>query len=445
MKRDSRRIKGIFLLPLLAVAAYGIVFIFAVPPWQNPDEPTHFEYAQLLSGKADTTPLQAEIIVSMDRHNYWELVKVETPLVLPESFSLAPFLQGAPSQIRKNPPLYYFIAGLFLRPVTTLSLESRLYCLRFFSLLLTLATVVVIGLAIRELPGNPSVSLAFLAPAVLIPQFIMIGASVSVEPAVNLVGAVIFLLCMRMWFRGFSVSRAALIFSACLVGLVISYKLTALLLPAVICCIFSPGSISKHRHPARGLILLILLAAGYLLLTWFFPEAIAKLMTRLSMGLSGILGIVERGSEISRGYWAWFNTRVFESVWFRYGWMKYSLPGVYYNFLQVFCLVSLVGLATGCLRRPYFHRVRELFPSIIFAVSSLLALYLYWGATGGESSAQGRHLFLAAGPWGILFGTGYLGFFPRRSQGGAAIGLTVLFILLVGCCLFGYLIPEFRS
>ena len=34
---------------LVLVLARGTVFTFAIPPWQHPDEPTHFEHVRLIA------------------------------------------------------------------------------------------------------------------------------------------------------------------------------------------------------------------------------------------------------------------------------------------------------------------------------------------------------------------------------------------------------------
>jgi hypothetical protein len=87
-------LSGFALLARITVA-------LVLPPWQGPDEPKHFEYAGLLVEKrhelwserrlirhpGDISPeLQAAIIDSMARHDFWTYTNQRPPDRLPASF-----------------------------------------------------------------------------------------------------------------------------------------------------------------------------------------------------------------------------------------------------------------------------------------------------------------------------------------------------------------------
>ncbi|MDP2744483.1 MAG: hypothetical protein Q8P00_05395, partial [Dehalococcoidia bacterium] len=73
-ERDSKWLAVFLALALLRGVLYGVV----VPPWQHPDEPTHFEHARIIAETgglpaADyvSLPIRREIVASMVNHAFW--------------------------------------------------------------------------------------------------------------------------------------------------------------------------------------------------------------------------------------------------------------------------------------------------------------------------------------------------------------------------------------
>ena len=122
-----------FWLMLAAVAVVGCVWALLVPPWQAPDENSHFAYAQTLAehfrlpgatGKIFSTEQE----VALDRSNAEQTAA--QPAVKPE-WSAAAYRRwkreeqklgstargdgGGPVPSRSNPPLYYgYLAPAYL-------------------------------------------------------------------------------------------------------------------------------------------------------------------------------------------------------------------------------------------------------------------------------------------------------------------------------------------
>ncbi len=132
---------------LLAALAVGIASIIIIPPGSHPtrrpilNTPRSWLTAPPPGIPLPSPELQEKIISSLDRHGYWGYVGVERPPVLPTIFRETPFLAAAPSQIGKNPPLYYWIASRVLKSSPQLPREGRLYRLRVLSLFFSLLTI----------------------------------------------------------------------------------------------------------------------------------------------------------------------------------------------------------------------------------------------------------------------------------------------------------------
>ncbi len=321
----------ITLLVLVASAVFGLALVVIIPPWQSPDEPTHFEYAKVLAlGDPPWSPrsdpgLQEEIIGSLDRHNYWRYLRLEEPTPLPRTFRQTPFLSAAPSQIGKNPPLYYFLASLILRWPAARSLEFELYRLRLFSLFFTLLTVILVAGCAGEVFGrfSPLVPAA-TAVAAFIPQVLVIGTSVSPDPPINFIGAAVIYLVLRCRKNGFTPLRTALILCFLGLGLMINYK--GLILLAVLSVVLLLHFLPRRRRapaPVRaaggaGLVVLIL-AAGYAALVWHFPEVARVFIVRLNIFSSTLLDFLHGRTNFRPDYWSWFHGELFKSFWLKYG------------------------------------------------------------------------------------------------------------------------------
>jgi len=436
------------LIVLSAALILGIVYIYIIPPWQSPDEPTHFEYAKVLAqGAPPWAPqpshdLQKTIIVSLDRHDYWRYVGEDRPSPLPTTFRETPFLFFAPTQIGKNPPLYYLLASLVLRLSPPHSVEGELYRLRIISLIFSVLTVGTVWACAAEIFGRSSpICPAAAAITALLPQFIVIGTSVSPDPCINLFGAVAIYLVLRFQKRGFTFSRILFLLLWHGIGLLINYKFLILILalPGVALIHFS-----RHRTgtlPLEKLILwsgliVSMLILSYSGLVWYFPGTARIFVVRVNILYSTLAAFVTGRTYFPVGFWHWFNSELFKSFWMKYGWLKYELPPIFYLILKIATLAGLAGIALflgrWILRSDKLTSgAREgILTLLLYAAVTLGAYYLFWGIKGANTTTQGRHLFLVMPAWAILFVFGWCQFFPNRFQKKVSISLTTGFAIL---------------
>ncbi len=460
----ARKPQIICLLVLLGLGAVnGVCYIAVIPPWQSPDEPTHFEYARIL---ADGAPFyaprpdparQREIILSLDRHGYWEYVGKTPPRPLPVSFEGAPFLSSAPSQIGKNPPLYYLAASLVLKALPAPSLEGELYRLRFLSLVFSLLTVFLVYLIAREVSANafwfPLASAAFVA---FLPQFMVIGTSVSPDPMVNLFGAAIIYLVVLGRKYGLNRLRSVLLLFLFAGGLLVSYKFL-ILVPALLGSAFIYLLSRSRRSPSdcAGKLLAgcgvaaVLSVLAYCGLIWTFPAIARLFIVRLRLLYSTVSGCLLGKTFFPPGYWPWFNQELFKSFWLKYGWLKFELPPAFYLLWKIAAGVALAGIVLFLFRwllgksRLDLSGRGSLLTLLFYAAIALGTYYAFWGLKGANTTTQGRHLFLVIPAWSTLFVRGWLEVFPARWERGLSIGLILGFILLDLISLFGYIAPMF--
>ena len=157
----------------------GFLASLLIPPWQSPDEPTHFEYARGLQvGIVEPTPeVQQPIIESFYTFHFWQYRSVETPDERPESFAdLRPGLLL--NQTGKTPP-YYTLAAQVSGWTNDTTLQ--LYSMRWLSVLLSSLTIPLVYLVAREVLPPNRMPLALLAAAIVafLPMYSYMGASVN--------------------------------------------------------------------------------------------------------------------------------------------------------------------------------------------------------------------------------------------------------------------------
>lgn len=442
---------------LLLTAFLGTFYIVYIPPWQSPDECTHFEYVHVLSRGGDLFhprpdwELQKLIIRSMDRYGYWYHVGVEVPDPLPERFHRAPFAKNAFSQMHKNPPGYYLMASILLRLGNSQSLLARFYQLRILSLLFTLLTVVVAFSVAREAsPGRPLFYLSVAAFTASLPQFLVIGTSVSPDPLINLIGSLIIWGVFKSLHPGSKQHLPALVILFTAIGFMVSYKFF-MILPALS---FSLPLAIWIRSSARGCrfrLVVILLGEMVVVVVAYhlLPASLISLYAqRLKLLFYPLKDFLTGQTVLPPGYWQWFNRNLFESTWLKFGHLRYVLPGMIYRILSVVTLICAAGTVWTMIKvaigkKSELLKSNYLYVAVIFVLSVLGAYYCFWGIRYPVTTMQGRHFFIALPAGAILAVLGWGAFFPCRCRNLSylvfATGMSVFNLL----ALFGYIRPVY--
>lgn len=181
------------LILMILAAVVGLVFIFLIPPWQNGDEPGHFEYAWLAANRPGwpreddyDQDMRRELAASMIEHDFQNyptaiLLQTDQPIsiITPQTGDV---------------PLYYFLASLPLRLVRHTDIAFQLYLTRFVSFALFLGTVWLAAQSARLVfgPGYPA---AWMAPLFMI----CLATFVENMTSANNDAAAVFALSLFVW------------------------------------------------------------------------------------------------------------------------------------------------------------------------------------------------------------------------------------------------------
>jgi hypothetical protein len=369
-----------------------------------------------------------------------------------------PGVKTAWEQEGSQPPLYYLLVSPIARWIDTSDMAERLHynphaqpgdpylhanrnlvvhsdaedvpwqgttlavhLIRFASIAMGVATVIVIGALLREIaPERPDLAAGAMAIAAFTPMFVFITASVNNDNLVILLSTIALVLTAQILNERIRGSRAAeagkrrwLIRRAALamiIGLAALSKVSGLTLLAPAAIALSIVHLPKRewaRWVGSGLMLVagVVLIAGWwyarnyeLYGEWFGIETMADVAGRRSMTLLQLIPEFE-GFKIA--YWALFGAVNILTL---------PLAYVFYDALTVLATVGVVLYARRVWREGDRSR---LWPWLVLAVYVLTVFVGVVRWTSMTPASQGRLLFPAIGAISALIWLGWDAFAER--------------------------------
>jgi hypothetical protein len=395
---------------LVVYLVVGTLYVVYTPPWQVPDEPAHYNYVRALATSGQLP------IIEMGDYDQAYLNR----LVFDSKFS--PELSIEPLEYEDwQPPLYYGLAALVYG-----STGGSLLALRFFSLVLGAALVVMAFLIVRGLfPTYPSIALGTAAFVAFVPQHVAMMAGVNNDSLAELLLAAVMYSNFKFQFSNFK--RRVL--TGVLLGLGMITKLSFYIALPLVAWIAFSFQLSASRFQVSGLesrvsrftfyVSRLTLYASSL----FLPALLIALPWWLRnvnvYGWPDVMGLAQHNVVVegqpTTTWWiaqyGWpsflqrFFTFTFQSFWGQFGWMTVPLAPRYYLALGVLSVAALAGCVWAI-----WPRRRELFTDARFQLLGLwvgltLVMYLYYNL--GFVQHQGRYLFPALIPIGLAFSVGW--------------------------------------
>jgi 4-amino-4-deoxy-L-arabinose transferase-like glycosyltransferase len=394
----------------------GLTYMLITPPWQAPDETTHFQFMELLTQrslaeirsivltKADNEYMKLEqnILESMKKHRAWEYVGLPTPDPLPGGFWITPFFLGSTPKINR-PPLYYLMGATILKLINPKGLETRLYVARLYSFMLSLGTVILsylIGYLVFKDEMYALMTGAFVS---FLPQFMVIGTSVNSDNLVNLLGSA-FLLYAVFLLTDKKRDWHLILIPFFFLSFFISGKPGAILVPIGIFLFAFQVLTERSKESIFFLILSLLI----LILAIIFVENIipGTILKAYSTSRTALLTFRSNWSTDVRIH-HFFLLILFKSFWFVGGWMAVHWNRWIYTGIGILSIFSMLGLLitimdrSGKKKENFSPPISILFPLAFSLLSALCTCLFYYGFVKG-TFAQGRYLFVVLPAFGIF-------------------------------------------
>ncbi len=295
MDKDKRSL----VVVIFAAMVMGLVYVFAMPPWQHYDEPQHFEYAWWIAEKG-RLPKPADVDLTMRRNVAASMVEYHFYDNLPYQPDLSntqnPILIGPAPQLT-NPPFYYLLASLPMKLLPPEAVLQQLYAARLVSWLLYLLSLLAIwGLSVEVAPSAHWLHFLLPLSVAFLPGYLDIMTAVNNDVGAITLASFCLWGCARLMRRGFCwyallgmLLSAALIFwtkeTAYFMILVTGVTLWLLVWP------------SAWRWIARLALVIASLAAFFILISWddaayWYRSSAQAASTRLASPQAAVGGAV---------------------------------------------------------------------------------------------------------------------------------------------------------
>ena len=444
---------------------YCIVLLFVfrmalanaiVPPWQNPDETTHFAFTRMLvldaggmeQGVARAV-VQSEILESMAEHGWWDAYNKQVPSPFPTSFDEVPEHLNLGSSPEFD--FYYRMASAFLLATGTSSLMSQYTVLRLLSSVLAVATLWCVWAGTTRLMGD-EVGIGAAALLALHPQFALIGLGVAPDVLVNLCGAVVWWQAARLITDGTITLSLACMFVATSVGVLskrafVPWFLVTPLLGSVGVAMRTEWD-TIWRRPSRqqfwSASVIVAILVGVALVS---QERLLQTISAVWSSRTPVVCDFGCGSDWGELPWFWygfdqletgvdlasttepgsfvpFTLGLLDTAWLAGGWLRFMGPSAWYMVVRGLVLLAALGLLIAC--GAYAgHRRREIWLAAVVVGVQVGAVYfdVYDRGVG----PQGRYLFPAIGPAVALMWVGLLSPWPPRMK--PSVGATVIALM----------------
>jgi 4-amino-4-deoxy-L-arabinose transferase-like glycosyltransferase len=451
---------------LAAALGCGLLYMFAVPPWQHPDEPTHFEHIRLIAeaGRLPdenevSLPLRWEIARSMLAHNFWGYTGSPEPVLDDESLSK---VGVSPIGIYTftQPRLYYAVAAAWLWPWLGQPVEIQLYAVRFLSVLLNLIIVACGYLTARLVfPRQPVLAAAVAGFLVFEPELTDIMSAANNDALANALSAVFFLAVAVLYFRGRRWLALAAAVVALAAGLLTKTTAVIPLISAPLAMLCYPWRRRTALIMYGALALLAVAGLGLAALLYFGPASLQR----------EVLAAVGKYFRVQvTDTWALFvnSTRtvslrstarvVFGSFWAAFGWRNVVLDGAWYWLPGAAMAGAGLGLALQAGRRTLAalqgRTTEESARRAGYLLYSGGAVLVAWAITILRSQAvqsmnpylsHGRYAFVTIGPFGLLLAAGLLGWLPESWQRRGLLAFLLAAMAFDALAFWGYLVPFY--
>lgn len=441
---------------LCAVFLHALVYFVLSPPWMGEDEPWHFEYVEHVSRghfpgewrkipptetgadartEHTTSHLQVlsrfhaipveevdrterEIMQSMREHHFWQRIDWMGSETDTQNFDqVAKNFSAAP-----QPPLYYLLAGSWLRLFPLDSVEARLYAARAFSLLIHLATALA-GLAFaRALLRDETLA---LCAAFMIAWFPMHARQASVlnnDLLANALTAIVFWLAARFLTRANGRFEPVWMLGLCALCLFTkSSAFSGAIVASLAVLLRSEGAARSGRKLWMIAGIVALVAAAWFLWLRKSPAVPKQLATLLSRAEDGATWEI-----LTKTWRTWIGT---------FNWESRELPPVVYWVTAFTAVVAIVGAIVYVVRADATVKRRE----VLFCLAALTCQY---GLIILRGEGAGRYIMPALPAAAVIATIGLVAVWPAERRR-LAVSMFVLGLVLFDALFLWYgLVPN---
>ncbi len=374
---------------LASSALLLIAWSFAVPVFEAPDEPAHWQYARWLHDERTLPRYDARFVEANQPPLYYLLI---APFAVAGPMPAAAARFDGQGNLRPEaPPRFYRGTSGDLGRYWPLRVSRLVTCA------ISLLTVYFTYLGGVAATGSRTTGLLAGAITAFLPQFTFRGTNVSNDALVAMVCSAAVYLLVRLIRGGFT-PRIGLAIGAVMALAVLS-KLNAIAWPIVFASAILSEPCSWSRRIGR---LWVLAVATVLVAPWLVRNVLlyGDLLATNVMW-EAVPDLVVPRSITSPYFLNQFPTELTRSFVGMFGWMNVAMPEPLYRAYAAFAVLGAVGCVWCLVSRPAHRRLLAVLSS---APALALALVVHLNLT--FSQPQGRYLFPALTAIALSFALG---------------------------------------
>jgi 4-amino-4-deoxy-L-arabinose transferase-like glycosyltransferase len=471
----------IAVLLVIAALIQGGIYLAIFPPWQAPDETSHFQAVEMLVRLGrfanwedyGAIPLSDEFVSSLQEHQFWQWRRISPPA--PELLASRPTFRdlpgiSAPVNSENYPPLYYWILSFFYRFAPS-NIVTKLYILRLTSVFL-LAAIIFMSWQISKNLFPDDKLLALSVPVVLLffPMHIHINSAITTDVLAEFICTAIFLVLVLGFKDKFSGVHVGIIIFLLLTG-IYTKRTTLFMIPLVagVLMIYLMRLTNWSSRLKWSLIgtAVILVGMGIALLTLLPTRFYVNMPQVLDLLPSTFSFILFPANGVSLDPLALFSSNKVElyrhsiwianaTFWGAFGWANVSIDITLLQILQKVVYLAAIGSTVFVVKN--FFGIRRRANSIeswrrnvliVFLMAIILVLLVAFAPVviwqDETYRPQARYIFPAIVPISIYFLLGIRQLTPNfyNIRRWVPVLVCLFFFLLNTFALTGYIIPYY--
>jgi hypothetical protein len=429
---DAVQSRAALALVLAAFLTISLAYNVVSPPFENPDEINHAEYAAFIGEHARMPDLLTDCVRLAFHPPLYHA------LIAPIAVAMHVGTEAVMRDHTLNPD--YRTSGVILRhddPQEAFPYAGRarfVHVARAVTMLFAAITLIYTYELVRLLTGDALAALLATATVAAIPQFEYIASSVNHDGVAAALAAGCIYHAVQITSAR---SRMAGVVTGAMLGLGLLVKSSLVVLAPLPLALWLVASRRRGDGSGWGTITSYLVAfaiSGWwyvaMILRWGEPFPIVQINQRTWAGFN-----LMRTTPFGVGDLAATSKQLFQSFWFLAGLMNIPAHPLEYGCWIGMSAVALLGLL----------RMSRIGVEAVLALIAVAAIVAVLDYNRYINSAQGRYLFIVLPIFGLAVAHGFIAVTPASMRGRAAALLIACVTAAAGGCLISAFAPVYAQ
>lgn len=418
--------KSFLSVILIGIFLNGLCWQLVIPVWGYPDEQAHFAQIQdfVQSGRAYVIPngnntsreiaLSEKIMLterdSLGNNYYTYNPQNKIPYIggtngLGEQAIKDTTITDRTTYVKKeatvNPPFYYKLAAGFYALTQGKDLFYRVFAVRFFSLILLVATAYVAYKSGILIFADRLKAYLLVVLVGYMPMFVYATTGIFPDPLTNLLMSLVIYLNLHILFKGIGFFKVVLLILVILAG-VFTRQQFLIALPISFAAVFL-----RYVNSTRKLALVfgVFIVFGSLVILTTLYGGNTPFIRNIMVPDTQIFDFKNVSPAGFAGYLADFvktsYRQTFPWYWGVYKWLSLTLPNYLYvaaKLLLIFSAIGVVWRYVDVVKNKRYNRTDRSLTYLLCASGIYIALFVVWNYffqlhNGYDFGVQGRYFF----------------------------------------------------